>query len=504
MANLILNTQSFTKILNHPNDNGIVVFILGVLFILSIYHFLLYFQHNDKVYLYYSSYTFLIFLSHLNEPKAGFVADMVKPFVSFLSEFDTNIVWVYNLLYFIFAFTFIDLKTSLIKWHKFIFRSIYILFFITLLVEILYQFTGDFQFIKIGDLIFIVSLTIIGFFSYIPLFKVNNPLKYYIIVGSTFLFGTSLAATIMFYLKLYPEGSEIRYSIFYIGIILENILFSLGLGHKQKLILNERNESQEKLIVQLKKNEQLRQKTQDQLEIDVTNLSKLAETEKLESIKAKYDKELAELKVSALHSQMNPHFIFNSLNSIKRYIIDNEKENAVYYLNKFSKLIRKILSASMEKEISLSEEIETMELYVNIENIRFNNEINFSIHIDKTLNLNAIKVPSLILQPFLENAIWHGLSLRKENKTLSINLKKEESSYVKIDIMDNGIGRKRSAEIKAKKIHKRESIGITLTEERLALFSKGYKKKHSIKFIDLIGENNNSNGTIVVLKIPLS
>ncbi len=504
MDNLFLATQSFSEILNHPNDNGIVIFILGLLFILSVYHFLLYFQHKDKVYLYYSSYTFLIFLSHLSEPKVGFIADLVKPFVEILSDFDINITWTYNLLYFIFAFTFINLKTSLLKWHKFIFRSIYILFFITLLVEILYQLTGNIQFIRKGDLIFIVSLSIIGFLSYIPLFKVNNPLKYYIIVGSTLLFGTSLAATFIFYLDLTPERNEIRYSIFYIGVILENILFSLGLGHKQKLILNERNESQEKLIVQLKKNERLRQKVQEQLEIDVAKLSKEVEVDKLESIKAKYDKELAELKVSALRSQMNPHFIFNSLNSIKRYIIDNEKQNAVYYLNKFSKLIRKILSASMEKEISLSEELETMELYVNIENIRFNNEINFSIHIDETLNLNAIKVPSLILQPFLENAIWHGLSLRKKDKTLSINLEKENSSYVNIDIIDNGIGRERSAEIKSKKVHKRDSIGIALTEERLALFSKGYVNKHLINFTDLFDENNLPIGTMVSLKISLS
>jgi sensor histidine kinase YesM len=504
MSNLFLVMQSFNEILSNPNDNGIVVFILGLLFILSVYHFLLYFQHKDKVYLYYSSYTFLIFLGHLDEPKVGFIADIVKPFIALLSDFNINITWSYNLLYFIFAFTFINLKLSLPKWHKFIFRSIYLLFFITLLIEILYQLTGDIQFIIKGDLVFIVSLSIIGFLSYIPLFKVKNPLKYYIIVGSTFLFGSSLTATFIFHLDLSPDGSEVSYSIFYIGVILENLLFSLGLGHKQKLILNERNESQKKLILQLQENEQLRQKSQVQLEIDVKNLSKQAEIEKSESLKSKYDKELAELKVSALRSQMNPHFIFNSLNSIKRYIIDNEKENAVYYLNKFSKLIRKILSASMGKEISLSEELETMELYVNIENIRFNNKIKFSIHIDETLNLNAIKVPSLILQPFLENAIWHGLSLKKEGKKLTIKVGTKSPDYLVIQITDNGIGRKRSAEIQSKKIHKRESVGIKLTEERFALFSKGYVNKHIIQFIDLIGENNNPTGTNVILKIPLT
>ena len=218
----------------------------------------------------------------------------------------------------------------------------------------------------------------------------------------------------------------------------------------------------------------------------------------------KYDKELAEMKVTALRSQMNPHFIFNSLNSIKRYIIDNEKENAVYYLNKFSKLIRKILSSSMEKEISLADELETMKLYVNIENIRFGNSINFSINIDDELNLNAIKVPSLVLQPFLENAIWHGLSLKKENKQLRINVEKEQIEFLKIEIVDNGIGRAKAAEIKKNKIHKNESVGIALTEERLKNFVQSTHYDYDLQFIDLYDNKNEPSGTKVVLKFSLN
>lgn len=116
-----------------------------------------------------------------------------------------------------------------------------------------------------------------------------------------------------------------------------------------------------------------------------------------------------------LRSQMNPHFIFNSLNSIKFYIFNNEKENTVYYLNKFSKLIRKILIASTEKEISLAEESKTMDLYMNIENIRFSNKINYSHSVDKEIEIDSIKIPSLVLLSFLENALWHGLSSKKQD-----------------------------------------------------------------------------------------
>lgn len=503
MDNLFLVTQSFSEILNHPNDNGITIFVLGTLFILGIYHFLLYFQHKDRAYLYYSLYVFLIFIGLLNRSNQGFIISMVQPIKGFLDHISLNLVLSYSLVYIIFVYVLLDLKTNLKKWYRFYYISVRVLFLYAIILEVLFLITGNNEFVLKGHLPFTIIVYIISILFFVPILKTKSPIKNYIVIGSIFLIITSLAVSIIKRLDLTPLEKEIRYSIFYIGLIIENIFFALALGHKQKLILNERNKSQEKLIVQLKKNEHLRQKVQSKLEMDVANLSKQAETEKLESIKAKYDKELAELKVSALRSQMNPHFIFNSLNSIKRYIIDNEKENAVYYLNKFSKLIRKILSASMEKEISLSEELETMELYVNIENIRFNNEIKFSIQIDEDLNLNAVKVPSLILQPFLENAIWHGLSLKKENKTLSVSLEKEGSSYVNIDVIDNGIGRKRSAEIKSKKIHKRESVGIILSEERLALFSKGYVNKHVIKFTDLYDENNLPIGTMVTLRIPI-
>ena len=205
----------------------------------------------------------------------------------------------------------------------------------------------------------------------------------------------------------------------------------------------------------------------------------------------------------SLRSQMNPHFIFNSLNAIKLYIINNEKENAVYYLNKFSKLIRKILSSTRERETSLREEIDTLALYTDIENIRFKNEIEVAIHVDASLDLDAIKVPALILQPFIENAIWHGLSPKKGLKKLSLDVQKYKGTHVRIAITDNGIGREKSAEINSKKLRNTNSIGLKLTEERLVNFAKAYKNTHFIEFIDLYDRFKKPNGTAVELKIPI-
>ncbi|EDP72546.1 possible sensor protein [Flavobacteriales bacterium ALC-1] len=216
----------------------------------------------------------------------------------------------------------------------------------------------------------------------------------------------------------------------------------------------------------------------------------------------KRDKHILTLEQDMLRSQMNPHFIFNSLNSIKLYIINNEKENAVYYLNKFSKLIRKILMASKEKETSLNDELETMKLYMNIENIRFSNEIDFKINVDNSINTEITKVPSLVLQPFLENALWHGLSSKSEDKKIELNVVKNAPNYITVEIIDNGIGRLASRKIQDRKKLKRKSVGIDITKARLANFSKAFLNSYSLKIEDLYNVEIPS-GTKVLLQIPV-
>lgn len=215
------------------------------------------------------------------------------------------------------------------------------------------------------------------------------------------------------------------------------------------------------------------------------------------------EKKILTLEQNMLKSQMNPHFIFNSLNSIKLYIINNEKENAVYYLNKFAKLIRKILVASNEKDISLADELDTMKLYMNIENIRFSNEIDFKIKIDEKINPENIRVPSLILQPFLENSLWHGLSSKTDDKRIELDIKKESDDYITISITDNGVGRKVSHERKLNKTLQRDSVGIEITRERLFNFSKRFARMYDLKIEDLFDHQNKASGTKVILNIPI-
>ncbi|MGW9684777.1 tetratricopeptide repeat protein [Flagellimonas sp. 2504JD1-5] len=218
---------------------------------------------------------------------------------------------------------------------------------------------------------------------------------------------------------------------------------------------------------------------------------------------SKNEKRVLTLEQNMLRSQMNPHFLFNSLNSIKLYIINNEQKNAVHYLNKFSKLVRKILEASSLKEISLAEELETVELYMNIENIRFSNEIDFKIRVDDSLNVDNIKVPSLALQPFLENSLWHGLSPKEGQKMIHLLVKKKAESHVSIEVVDNGVGRDAAQANKANRVLKRKSVGIRITKERLANFSKDYQNSFDVDIVDLFNDDGESIGTKVVLDIPI-
>lgn len=215
------------------------------------------------------------------------------------------------------------------------------------------------------------------------------------------------------------------------------------------------------------------------------------------------DKKMLTLEQTMLRSQMNPHFLFNSLNSIKLYIINNEKKNAVHYLNKFSKLVRKILEASSLREISLEDELETVSLYMHIENIRFSNKIDFTVDVDRDVDVNQVKIPSLILQPFLENALWHGLSSKKGIKKIHLHISKQDEEFIIIRITDNGIGRAASEKIKEAKVLKRKSLGIDITKERLKNFSKDYLNSFKVEFIDLKDEDKKALGTEVILTIPI-
>jgi len=215
-----------------------------------------------------------------------------------------------------------------------------------------------------------------------------------------------------------------------------------------------------------------------------------------EQKKAALQIQFSQLEMKALRAQMNPHFIFNALNSIQECIVTKHTDNAYHYLTTFSKLVRMILENSGKQFITLQEEIQTLSLYLSLEKLRFDERFEYSITIDKSIDPSFVKIPAMIVQPYAENALWHGLIHKQGNKKLTIDFKQHENSLVCL-IEDNGIGRQRSAKLKTSHKVNKHSMGMHITEERLALLATGAQVT-----IEDIAAKNNSTGTKVTINFP--
>jgi len=196
---------------------------------------------------------------------------------------------------------------------------------------------------------------------------------------------------------------------------------------------------------------------------------------------------------------MNPHFIFNCMNSIKSLIQQDEKEKATTYLTTFSKLIRTIFQNSDKREITLFDEIETCRLYTQLEGMRFGNKLSYSFDVDETIDLKSIMVPALILQPFIENAIWHGIMPTEEGGIIHVTISKKEDKIFCI-VEDDGIGRDVSMQKRlngSPSAH--QSKGVRLTQTRLELSNILNQRNASIEIIDKTNGKEEPTGTKVVL-----
>lgn len=209
---------------------------------------------------------------------------------------------------------------------------------------------------------------------------------------------------------------------------------------------------------------------------------------------------LLEAEKKALLSQMNPHFIFNSLNSIQHYIIQEDAENANLYLAKFAQLIRRILENSKKRQISLREEIETLTLYLNLEKLRFEDNFEFELIKSKDLDQNEIMIPPMLTQPFVENAIWHGLMPLSGKGLLKINFKRM-GDLLKISVVDNGVGRVKASQ--RKRITGHSPTGLKNVNERIALLNKLEHRNISCQIIDLYNPDGTPAGTSVELIISI-
>jgi ligand-binding sensor domain-containing protein len=236
--------------------------------------------------------------------------------------------------------------------------------------------------------------------------------------------------------------------------------------------------------------------------------TRIIKIKKEEQLKTESYKKLAEVELKAMRAQMNPHFMFNTLNSIQEIVLNKDDETARIYLADFALMMRMILENSTQKTITLEKEIEFIELYLRLEVLRFENKFKVTLLIPETLSLNSINVPPMLIQPYIENAIIHGLMHKTQDGILNISFEitlKQGKDFLKCTITDNGVGRKKSAELEAWKGKKHQSMATEITNERLQLLNninsiKGYQ----VIIIDLENENKDSLGTKVEIYIPLN
>ncbi|KAB7529689.1 sensor histidine kinase [Flagellimonas olearia] len=204
------------------------------------------------------------------------------------------------------------------------------------------------------------------------------------------------------------------------------------------------------------------------------------------------------LALKSLRTQMNPHFIFNALNSVNNYIAKSDERSANRFLSEFSVLMRSVLENSEEDFIPLSKELELLELYVKLEHSRFMDKFDYEIEVDKKVDVEAFQIPPMLLQPYIENAIWHGLRYKEDKGFLKIAVQQLGNDLLEITIVDNGIGRKKSAELKTSNQKKQKSKGMGNIKKRIHILNDMYKNKVDVSITDL---NEDQTGTKVSLKL---
>jgi tetratricopeptide (TPR) repeat protein len=226
--------------------------------------------------------------------------------------------------------------------------------------------------------------------------------------------------------------------------------------------------------------------------------SRLRSRQRLEDMNHK----VSTLTQKNLRTQMNPHFIFNTLNSIQYYVFQNDKIASNNYMTKFAKLIRKTLENSEHPAIPISEEIDALKLYLELESLRFKQKFDWKIDIDDEIDTYMYKIPTMLIQPFVENAIGHGLMHKTGKGLIHVGMKLDKD-VILCSIEDNGVGRKKAMEIKNNKEENHRSLGTSITESRLRLVNSLYGKNMKVNYTDLQDEKGEAVGTRVEISIPI-
>jgi len=435
-------------------SSEIYSWIRGAILILSIYHFAIYLQNKKRVYLFYSIYLFCFFLYFLKD-------------ISTESQ-----LYIYNYINFSLQFlgfaAYVEFSRELLSTKKYIpdwDKLLVIEFKLFLIASVAFIFVQVFYGYSYQEKLFLILVPIITIFtilSYIVLTKIKGKEVTYFIIGSlsfvtlaniSFMGPEALGET-------YFQERGVHPMFFtYLGVIIETTMFAVIIGYKYRNLEERVRNTEYQLVVKVK--------------------------------------EMNDLKMTVLQTQMDPHFLYNSLNSINNFVLKNDIETASDYITKFSRLIREILKNSSRLTIPLEEDLGVLGLYVKLEQMRMTGGFDYIVTIDDSIDLREIQVPPLFMQPYIENAIWHGFASKKSHKKINLTIF-DEGDKIRCEIIDNGIGIAKTKFHKKNTDNERKPFGLKASEDRIKMLHKNLNVYVIIEDIS----KDKSTGTKVTIKFP--
>ena len=481
---------------------GAMAMMLGCLLLMSAYSLFQYFLNRDRAFLYYTFYTFMAACLVIAKSNARFSLGLAPAFLPRLGHpIGLSFSHMLGLLYALFLSNLLSIPRYQPRLWQVI-KPWMVILALLQVMAIIQLFTG--AWIRDNTLYFMIDTLpslLMGILLIGATLRSHSKLKPFLLAGQISLYVVVISPFhgVFALQNLPPEINMIlNYPPFYmaLGLTIELFCFALALAYRNKLVEMEKNHLQLHYTNQLET--ELKART---LEVQAQSLQ--LEWQHIRQLKLDFEQQLAEVQMKALRAQMNPHFIFNCLNSIQLYTTSNEAAKATDYLNRFSQLIRLVLENSRSERVTLHNELQALELYLQMEAMRFKDKLRYRMEVAPALDAELIEIPPLLLQPYVENAIWHGLMHKQEGGCVQVKVAQSKADCLRVTITDDGIGRIRAAELKSKSATLHKSFGMKMTGERITLINQMYKAQTQVQIHDLIDAEGNPAGTEVVLDIPI-
>jgi signal transduction histidine kinase len=473
----------------------------GCFFFIGVYAFYHYYLYRNASFIWYICYAIAAFFSGLYWMDIRLGMFMFTPFVRdiIFSVF----LYLVPVLYSFFIGGMLQLPVHFRKGWMLV-KALVLVCFLQMVIEFAEVRFGWFPFNPdyYGFFLSPIPIIILNIVLLVLTARSKDPVKWFLFVGISSLL-VLWCLPVMNHYALSPDMNfelflVINFPIVFLllGLVVEAICFSFAISYRSKLVLLEKNRLQQNYSGELE--DKLNERTRELVEQRI-----LAEARKLKQVETAFEQKIAETEMTALRAQMNPHFIFNCLNSIKLYTLENDSQTASEYLTMFSQLIRLVLENSRAEKVTLQKELETLRLYIELEAMRFKNKVHYAIKVDPGIDQQYIEIPPLLLQPYVENAIWHGLMHKKDGGDIMVAVTLPAEQLLQIEITDNGVGRELAAAYKSKSATTQKSFGLKMTSDRLQIINQLYQINADVKITDLTDEAHQVTGTKVIIRIPV-